>query len=179
MFHKCGLKFREVEPKDFHALREQRNDQWEGYRNPMPVMTLHNQEAWYKTLSSENMAFIAEDDGKPIGMLRIGNLDHENRSADITGVDVFKGQSGKGYATKICRSAAEWLIHDIGYHRVKGECTRENIPMQKSLVKAGFTHEGNMRGYIWRNGDWRDFMQFSILDKELWPEDKPMPAQGL
>lgn len=169
MFTHQGLTFREVEPDDLAMLREQRNVWWQGYRNPYPVMTMHNQQEWYRSLGPENLAFIAIAPGErtPIGLLRISQLDHENRCASLVGCDVFPHARGNGYAAKIMRAAAEWLILDLGYHRVKGECMPGNEAMAKALRTAGFTLEGSQRERIWRAGKWHDFDQYSILEGEL------------
>lgn len=167
MFTRQGLRFREVEPEDFELLRRQRNTHWEGYRDPYPVMTQHNQAAWYRTLSRENMAFIVEDNKERVGLLRISQIDYENRSVSLVGCDVFDGSTGKGYATRIMRAAAEWLILELGFHRVKGECMPQNQAMQRALLKAGYVKEGTQRDRIWRDGRWHDFDQYSILEGEL------------
>ena len=48
---------------------------------------------------------------------------------------------------------------------ITSEATTEtgNIAEQKALEKAGFTREGVMRGFGWRDGAWRDELLYSIL----------------
>jgi RimJ/RimL family protein N-acetyltransferase len=172
-FKRQDLVFREVEPSDLPLLRDHRNDpeSWIGLRDPYPVMTSRNQLDWYNNLSRSNMAFVVVDDTLPaddrVGLLRISQLDLTNRSAGITGVDVFKNHRGHGYATKIVRGGAEYLIEELGFHRVWGQATAENLPMQKAMLRAGYQLEATFRSYIWRGNQWHDFLQFSILAEEL------------
>lgn len=113
-----------------------------------------------------------------VGLLRFGGFDRENRAVIITGVDVFPEHRSKGYAIRIMRAAAEYMLHDLGYHRIVGECTAGNIGMKKAMEKAGYVMEGVKRSYIFRSGCWHDFLQYSLLDTELWqPESKGL--QGI
>lgn len=175
MFVRQGLLFREVEASDLDILRLQRNDlaAWPGYRDPHPVMTLHNQDAWYLTLGRDNMAFIIEDPqssddvDKRIGLLRISNFDRLHRSVGLTGCDVFPHAGRRGYGTRIMRGGVEFCIHTLGFHRVTAQSLDDNIAAQRIIEKAGFTEEGAWRKYLKREGVWHDFIQYSILEDEL------------
>jgi RimJ/RimL family protein N-acetyltransferase len=186
MFTKGGLTYREVEPVDLPLLREQRNTQWVGYRDPTSVQTAQCEKRWYDTLCADNQAFIVEDDQRKgdqkfpytVGLLRLSGFDRLNRAVTIVGIDVFPDATGKGYATRMMRGAAEYMLHDLGFHRIVGECTAGNIAMKRAMEKAGYVLEGRKRGYIWRSGSFHDFLQYSLLAEELWPEEK-QGAQGL
>ncbi len=185
-FTRQQLHFREVDEADLSMLRDLRNTAWAGYRDPTSVQTPDQQRAWYYSLGPDNQAYIVEDAAgsgvegmTSVGLLRFGNFDRVNRAVTITGVDVFIAHRSHGYATKIMRAAAEYMLHDLGFHRIVGECTSDNIGMKKAMEKAGYTLEGCKRAYIWRSGQWWDFLQYSLLSDELWPEDQQKPAEGL
>lgn len=180
-FTRQGLLFRAVEPSDLEMLMQHRNANLAGLRTPIPIMGMSEQAMWYDGLHKENMAFIASarNDGTvlwpeeirskswDVGMLRISNIEWPQRSSGVTGTDVFTGWTGKGYGTRILRAGAEWLLQDWGMHRVTAEAAEFNVGAQRVIEKAGFKREGMKRGYLWRNGKFNDFYQYSILEGEL------------
>lgn len=178
-FSRQSLHFREVDPNDLPALRDLRNTEWSGYRDPTSVQTMEQEYRWYTSLGQDNQAFMILESGVPVGLLRFGNFDRVNRAVTITGVDVFPDARGRGIATGVMRAAAEYMLHDLGFHRIVGECTSGNIGMKKAMERAGYVMEGCKRSYIWRSGQWWDFLQYSLLSDELWPEDQQRPAEGL
>jgi len=178
-FTRQGLTFREVEPDDLQMLRDQRNHEWSGYRDPLSVQTHECQQLWYESLGRDNQAFIVQDDsGFIVGLVRFSSFDMLNRSVGITGVDVFPGNEGHGFATKIMKASAEYLLHDLGFHRCWGECTPENKGMRRAMEKAGYILEATFREAIWRSGQWHDFLRFSMLQQELWKDEVQVP-EGL
>lgn len=179
MFTKQGLIFRPVEPSDLEMLMHHRNANLAGLRTPIPVMGMSEQTMWYDSLHAENMAFIAittevrskerieQFEGDVVGMLRISNIEWPQRSAGVTGIDVFAGHTGNGYGTRILRGGIEWLMQDLGFHRVTGEALDTSLAAQKIILNAGMKLDGCKRSYIFRDGAWHDFRQYSILEGEL------------
>ena len=171
-FRREGLLFREVETTDLIKLRNLRNDpdSWQGWRNPLPIMSLTAQMEWYKTLGPDKMAFIVEDlekPGVPVGAARITGIEEFTRSCGIVGLDVFPEARGHGYGAKMIRGLTDWLIRDLGAHRVTCESMDSNEASKKMILKSGpYVHEGAKRGYIWRDGKWIDFHQYSVLAEE-------------
>lgn len=166
-FTRQGLFFRPVEPSDLEMLMHHRNANLSGLRTPIPIMGMSEQTMWYDSLHKENMAFIAMDAADAVGMLRISNIEWPQRSAGVTGIDVFAGHTGKGYGTRILRGGVEWLMQDLGFHRVTGECMEGNVAAKRIIENAKFTLEGRKRNYLWRDNHWNDFLQYSILEGEL------------
>lgn len=166
MFIKQSLTFSPVEPWHLAKLRLERNRNLSGVRTPIPVQTMEQQEKWYHSLDERNLAFVVSEGEDDIGFIAI-KLEPENQAAALVGCTVFEGFEGKGYGTRILRGAAEWLIRDLGYHRVQAEALELHTRAQRIILKAGFKKEGTKRGYIWRDGCWQDFEQYSILAGEL------------
>jgi len=170
MFEYDHLKFVELSPEDLPFLMEMRNlpESWAGTRDAFPVATLHQQQKWFESLHGEH-DFVLKivDEGKWVGIIRIGNIELKTRSIGITGLQTFPGNGGHGYGTRAIRGAAEWAIRELGFHRVTAEGMDDNPAVQKAITKAGFTLDGVKRSYIWRGGKWHDFNQYSILEGEL------------
>jgi RimJ/RimL family protein N-acetyltransferase len=166
-FVKNGLKFREVEESDLPYLRLWRNmpEMAAGWQSPESVQTAYGQLEWYKSLGPWKQAYIVEDQSVVVGLLRF-TLEPEKRRGALTGTDVAPNQQRKGYGKRILRSGAEYILHDLGYHRVTAESLDLNEAAQKIIIAAGFTHEGTLRDYVWRNGEWRDWEIFALLESE-------------
>jgi RimJ/RimL family protein N-acetyltransferase len=167
-FHRNGLHFREVEEFDLAMLREMRNDprNTSGWRDPRSVQTIHNQDAWYLTLDNLNQAYVVGDVDKTVGLLRF-RLDYPMSEARMTGTDVLPEVTGKGYGRRILRSGAEYVIQELGFHRVTAECLDTNIAAARIIQEAGFRPEGTLRGYIWRAGAWHNWHIFGMLREDL------------
>ena len=167
-FSKNGLRFREVEESDLAYLRLWRNmpEMSSGWQSPESVQTAYGQLEWYKSLGPWKQAYIVEDQSVVVGLLRF-TLEPEKRRGALTGTDVAPNRQGKGYGQKILRSGAEYVLHDLGYHRVTAEALETNVAAQKIILASGFQYEGTLRDYVWRDGKWHKWYIYSLLENEL------------
>ena len=167
-FVRNGLHFREVEEFDLEWLRALRNDprNTPGWRDPRSVQTIHTQDAWYMTLNNLNQAFVVRDGKATVGLLRF-RLDYPISEACMTGTDVMPELAGKGYGRRILRSGAEYVIKELGFHRVTAEAIEFNTAAIHIIQGAGFKTEGVLRSYIFRQGRWCNWHIFSLLREDL------------
>lgn len=167
-FDRNGLHFREIEYHDLAMLREWRNDpsMSAGWFDPRSVQNHERQLEWYLSLSRTNQAFIAEDEGCYTGLLRF-QLNYEHNEARLTGTDVNPRTHGKGYGKRILKSGAEYVMHDLGFHRCTAEALETNTAAIHIIRAAGFKPEGTLRDYVWRDGKWCNWHIFSLLRSEL------------
>ncbi len=167
-FCKNGLRFREVEESDLAMLRLLRNmpEMAAGWQSPESVQTAYGQLEWYKSLGPWKQAYIVEDQSIVIGLLRF-TLEPEKRRGALTGTDVVPTQQGKGYGKRILRSGAEYVLRDLGYHRVTAEALDANAAARRIIEAAGFKAEGIYREYVWRDGAWHHWLIYSLLEDEL------------
>jgi len=70
---------------------------------------------------------------------------------------------GKGHGSRAQRLLADYLFLHTTVNRVEASTDIDNIAEQRSLEKAGFTREGVLRGWQWRQGAWRDMVLYSRL----------------
>ena len=70
---------------------------------------------------------------------------------------------GKGHGSRAQRMLADYLFLHTTVNRVEASTDIDNVAEQRSLEKAGFTREGVLRGWQWRQGAWRDMVMFSRL----------------
>jgi RimJ/RimL family protein N-acetyltransferase len=83
------------------------------------------------------------------------------------GVAMLPKVRGLGYGTEAQRMLAEYLFSHTQVNRVEAMTETTNTAEQWALDKAGFTREGVLRGYGFRDGRWRDAIVYSVLRHEV------------
>lgn len=48
---------------------------------------------------------------------------------------------GKGYAAEAARTAIEYLILEVGFHRIEAKCCTENTASERVMQKLGMKKE--------------------------------------
>lgn len=77
------------------------------------------------------------------------------------GIVLRPAARGKGHGSRAQASLADYLFSHTNVNRIQASTDVDNVAEQRSLEKAGFTREGVMRGFQWRQGAWRDMVLFS------------------
>jgi RimJ/RimL family protein N-acetyltransferase len=79
------------------------------------------------------------------------------------GIALLPEARGQGYGTQAHRLLARYLFAHTTVHRIEAATEVGNLAEQRALDKAGFTREGVLRGFGWRDGAWRDGVTYSLL----------------
>ena len=77
------------------------------------------------------------------------------------GLELAPEIQGKGVGTEVLKLATERFFAD-GAHRISGSTDRENKAMIRAFEKAGWMHEGTLRGLFNENGKLYDYESYSI-----------------
>jgi RimJ/RimL family protein N-acetyltransferase len=83
------------------------------------------------------------------------------------GIGLLPDARGHGYGTEAQRLLARYLFAHTTVNRLEAMTEIGNIAEQRSLEKAGFTKEGVLRGYGFRNGAYHDSVSYSILRADV------------
>ncbi len=83
------------------------------------------------------------------------------------GVGMRPEVRGLGYGTEAQRLLVRYLFAHTQVNRVQALTEATNTAEQWALQKAGFTREGVLRGYGFRDGAWRDAVIYSVLRHEV------------
>ena len=86
------------------------------------------------------------------------------------GIAMVPKVRGLGYGTEAQRLLVDYLFAHTQVNRVEAITEITNTAEQWALSKAGFTREGVLRGYGFRDGAWRDSVIYSILRDDLGKE---------
>jgi len=82
------------------------------------------------------------------------------------GIGMLPKVRGLGYGTEAQRLLVDYLFAHTQVNRVEAVTESTNTAEQWALSKAGFTREGVLRGYAFRDGEWRDGVIYSVLRED-------------
>ena len=112
------------------------------------------------------LAIHLRDGNRLIGTCAFSQLDGDNGSAlfhiTIGETDCW----GQGYGTEATGLMLEHAFRTLRLHRVALAVFAFNERAIRSYRKVGFVTEGRAREAIWRNGQFHDEIQMSILERE-------------
>ncbi|TDV46269.1 GNAT family N-acetyltransferase [Actinophytocola oryzae] len=127
-----------------------------------------------RLLAPDKSVLIAELDGAAIGFV---SWNRENTSANSYflefGISLWPDFRGKGHGTTVQRLLARYLFAHAPINRIQAITDAENFAEQRSLEKAGFTREAELKGRIFRDGAWRDEIMYRMVRSELPTSDGP------
>lgn len=111
-------------------------------------------------------AITLKTSGKLIGACGLRVHDNDSEQADI-GYCYNRHFWGQGYATEVCRAVLAYGFKHLGLHRIVATCDLNNIASATVLRKSGMRQEGHFVEERKVRGEWRDTLQFAVLNDEL------------
>jgi RimJ/RimL family protein N-acetyltransferase len=82
------------------------------------------------------------------------------------GVGIVPEVRGQGVGTEAHRRLIRYLFAHTQVNRIQAVTEITNLAEQQALEKAGFTREGVLRGFSYREGHWHDNVLYSVLRDE-------------
>lgn len=93
------------------------------------------------------------------------SLEKEHQKAEI-GFWLVKEKWGRGIMKEVMPLIFELGFSDLNLNRIEGYVLSANDKCKKALEKINFTHEGTMRQFEFRNGEWIDVDIYALLKSE-------------
>ncbi|WP_395572753.1 GNAT family N-acetyltransferase [Streptomyces sp. BK79] len=115
------------------------------------------------------LAVVAPPSGRLVGFARLAMDPHQQRAATM-GFALRPDTWGAGYGTETVRLLLALAFEDLSLHRVWGARSPLNAASARTMVAAGMTEEGTIRGHIQKAGHWRDSVVHAILAEEWNPQ---------
>jgi len=112
------------------------------------------------------LAVIAKDTKKHIGNISLQNINPVNRSAEFAILMGDKGSWGKGIGTEAAKLIVKHGFEQLNLHRIYCGTSEENIAMQKLAIALGFQQEGVRKDGMYKNGAFRDIIEYGLLRKD-------------
>lgn len=100
-----------------------------------------------------------------IGTIGIHNYSSVMKRAEV-GFELHPNYWRKGILSEALNNVLEYCFVEMGLHRVGAITFPANDASNKLLEKAGFTHEGVLRGYLFQNNQSHDANVLSLLKPE-------------
>jgi ribosomal-protein-alanine N-acetyltransferase len=113
------------------------------------------------------MPFVIEVQGRVQGQLNVANVMYGSVSSAVLGYWVSPEVAGRGVMPTSVALVTDYLMDQIGLHRVEINIRPENVASLRVIQKLGFRYEGLKQRYIHINGDWRDHYVFALTKEEL------------
>ncbi|MEU9182004.1 GNAT family protein [Streptomyces sp. NPDC048550] len=74
---------------------------------------------------------------------------------------------GPGIGTQAQRLLTRYLFAHTPVVRVEADTETGNLAEQRALERSGFTREGVLRSVVFRDGQWRDVVRYSVLRDDI------------
>jgi ribosomal-protein-alanine N-acetyltransferase len=113
------------------------------------------------------MPFVIEVQGVVQGQLNVANIMYGSVSSAVIGYWVSPEIAGRGVAPTSVALVTDYLMNQVGLHRVEIDVRPENVASLRVIEKLGFRYEGIKQRYIHINGDWRDHYIFALTGEEV------------
>jgi ribosomal-protein-alanine N-acetyltransferase len=113
------------------------------------------------------MPFVIEVQGQLQGQLNVANVMYGSVSSAVLGYWISPEVAGKGIMPTSVALVTDYLMDQVGLHRVEINVRPENTASLRVIQKLGFRYEGLKQRYIHINGDWRDHYVFALTKEEL------------
>jgi RimJ/RimL family protein N-acetyltransferase len=170
------IELRPVQEDDLAALEWMSNDpeavapyNWFGWRKP-GLMAKRWEETGLLGDDQAVLLVVARQDLIGFVSWRRVETSQQSHCWEI-GVNLQPDARGRGHGTEAQRLLVRYLFANTLVNRIEAGTELDNIAEQRALEKAGFTREGVLRGYTFRDGRWRDCVLYSILRAEVHPAD--------
>lgn len=107
---------------------------------------------------------------EPIGCTYLRDYDRENNKIEY---GVFLGSEelkGRGIGTEILQLTLQFAFHALKVNKVFARAFSDNQASIRCFLKGGFQKEAYLREEVYVNGEYRDVVFLSILNKEFFKE---------
>ncbi len=170
------IVLRAIEPEDNAMLLEILNDpdtekNLGGYSYPASKA---GQQKWLDSLSTTDRmirCIIADknDLSKGFGTVILSDINRKDGTAEIH-IKLSSEGRGKGYGSDAIRAMVEYAFAEQRLNCIFATVLSYNEASKRLFQKCGFSQEGLLRQRVYKNNNYVDVLNFSILHSE-WAEN--------
>jgi RimJ/RimL family protein N-acetyltransferase len=114
------------------------------------------------------LAICTVENNKLIGYTQINNLDLRNLKAEWGGTLIGdKHYWGKGYGREASILLLRFLFDQYPVNKCYGYCLEEHPETTKLFISLGFKQDGILRQDVYKNGEFKNVLLFSLLRNEI------------
>jgi ribosomal-protein-alanine N-acetyltransferase len=102
-----------------------------------------------------------------IGKIFVDDYGNRNRWCEVD-YQIGSAYLGKGYATESFKAVIQFLLEEVGFHRIQAKCAVSNIGSERVMQKAGLRREGVLRGFFLRKDGrgYEDVVVYGLLAED-------------
>jgi RimJ/RimL family protein N-acetyltransferase len=136
-----------------------------------PPMSIEDEEIWFQHMvQSKDRTFAIETkDGRLIGNIGLMGLDLRNRKTEVGIMIGEKDMWSQGYGTDAMLILLRYLFEEMNINRVGLYADVSNHRALRSYEKCGFSREGVVRQYRFKDGRYLDSVLMSMLQQDWAP----------
>ncbi|MFJ2582635.1 GNAT family N-acetyltransferase [Kitasatospora aureofaciens] len=140
--------------------------QWFGWRDPGRF-----RRRWAENglLADEQSVLAVVCAGEFVGFVAWRRVPVPSASYWNLGIQLRPEVRGRGIGTEAQRLLVEYLFAHSPVMRLEADTEVTNYAEQRALEKCGFMREGVQRSVIFRDGQWRDSVRYSLLRTDVRP----------
>jgi len=112
-----------------------------------------------------------------LGNVLLHSFEWDARSCEI-GYWLLPGARGRGVSARAARLLATWTIESLDIDRIEALVDFDNTASLRSIERAGFTREGQLRQVAHPHRGRVDFAIFSLLRSDLPPRRRRRSARS-
>ncbi len=126
-------------------------------------------EYYESTIKSQRNLILAICDKETdthVGNVALENIDPVDRSAEFAILIGDKTWWGKGIGKEVVHLMLKHGFEQLGLERIYCGTAEDNIGMQKIALSSGFKEEGRARKALFKNGSFKDVINYGLLKDE-------------
>ena len=112
------------------------------------------------------LAIVRREDDTHIGNIALDNIDHINRTAELTIIIGDKSRWGKGYGKEAARLICDHGFLALNLNRIACGTFEDNVAMRKLAEYLGMVEEGRRRQAVYKLGRYVDVIEYGVLRNE-------------
>jgi RimJ/RimL family protein N-acetyltransferase len=120
----------------------------------------------FRNASRRVMFSIENHDGELVGGLNLNSIDERNGTFSI-GIQIDRGQRGKGYGTAAMRMLLRYAFEERRLHKFNVGVLEGNLASSRMMETLGCTKEGVRRQVVYSGGRYFDEILFGMTAREF------------
>ncbi|MDO5759811.1 MAG: GNAT family protein [Bacteroidota bacterium] len=166
------IYLRAFEPEDYKTTIHWRKDEgiWSMLGGVKYFVSETYEKQWIENAIKDSnnirLAVCLKENNLHIGNVYITDINLQNRSGISHVLIGNRNYWGKGLATKAYKLLLDYAFKERNFHRIVAHVLEDNVSSIKLHLKCGYKQEGIFRHSVFKNGQWKNQIQFAILEDD-------------
>lgn len=113
------------------------------------------------------LAIIESETDEFIGMIYLVDINYVNKTAAVGSLIGPNSFRGKGYIFEARLKLFDYAFNELGLNRISAHILEDNKRSIRAVEKFGYFKEGVLREAVFKNGEFKNLVSFSMLKTEF------------